>query len=264
MVNMKKMLLALQFLTIFPVRDMGDVSEQEMGNTTVVFPLIGFAEGIVIAVLAALFLKVFPTELTNALLVLALGILNGGLHLDGLSDTFDAIASRGDRDRKLSVMKGSTVGPIGVIAIVMALLLKYVLLNAVFFHSASSVYFSAVISLPILSRWAMVPAAYYSSPARRDGLGRLFIEYTGMKELLTATVTALILILLVCLMNLQISLLMFFLMVAMPALYAFSFGAVWFFDKNFGGMTGDSFGAVNEIAVLVFLLIVVINNAKLS
>lgn len=242
---------------------MGEVSEDEMGNTSAVFPLVGFAEGIVLSLSAAMFLKVFPTELTNALLVLLLVIMNGGLHLDGLSDTFDAVASRGDKGKKLSVMKDSTVGPVGVIAIVMALLLKYVLLNAVFFHSSFSAYLAAVMVMPVLSRWAMVPAAYYSKPARQDGLGRLFIEHTGTKQLIEATVAAVIIILMVCSVSFQFSLFMFYVMFSMPLLYAFSFGAVWFFNKNFGGMTGDSFGAMNELAVLILLILIVANNAKL-
>lgn len=261
---MKKILLAFQFLTIIPMKDMGEVSDREIGSTTSVFPLVGFAEGVVLAFAAALFLKVFPAELTNALLVLILLVMNGGLHLDGLSDTFDALASRGDRAKKLSIMKDSTVGPMGVMAIVMVLLLKYVMLNAVFFHSALSAYFVTLAAMPVLSRWAMVPAAYYSSSARNDGLGRLFIEYSEKRQLISATAAALVLVSLVCTMVMEFKLLLFYVMFAMPVLYAFSFGAVWFFKKNFNGMTGDSFGAVNELAVLVFLLTVVVNNAGLA
>lgn len=261
---MKKILLAFQFLTIIPVKDPGEVSDKEMGNTTVAFPVVGFAEGVVLAFSASLFIKVFPAELTNALLVLILTIMNGGLHLDGLSDTFDALASRGDREKKLLIMKDSTVGPLGVISIVMALLLKYVLLNAVFFQSTAPAYFLTIILMPVLSRWGMVIAAYYSSPARKEGLGRLFIEYTEGRQLLAATAISIVLAALVCTVVSQFLVLMFYLMFAMPAVYAFSFGAVWFFKKNFGGMTGDSFGAINEIAVLIFLLTVVINNAKLA
>lgn len=261
---MKKILLAFQFLTIVPVKDPGEVSDRNMGSTTVLFPLVGLAEGIVLSVSASLFLKVFPTELTNALLVLILAVLNGGLHLDGLSDTFDAVASRADREKKLLIMKDSTVGPMGVIAIVMTLLLKYVLLNAVYFHSVEPAYLAAVISLPVMSRWAMVTAACYSSRARNDGLGRLFVDHTGKRELLQATAAAALFAALACMMNGQYSQLMFYMMFAMPVLFAFSYGAVWFFKKNFGGMTGDSFGAVNELAVLVFLLIVVVNSAKLG
>ncbi|MBI4682817.1 MAG: adenosylcobinamide-GDP ribazoletransferase [Nitrospirae bacterium] len=258
---MKKLLLAFQFLTIIPMQDVGDVSEEEMGKTTAIFPLVGLAEGVVLAFLASLFLKIFPAELTNALLVLILVIMNGGLHLDGLSDTFDAVASRGDQGKKLEIMKDSTVGPMGVIAIVMTLLLKYVLLNAVSFQSTTVVYLMTVLSMPVLSRWAMVTAAFYSGPARKDGLGRLFIEHTGARQFIAATAAVIVLMALVCTMVSQFSLLMFYVMFAMPVLYAFSFGAVWFFRKIFGGMTGDSFGAVNELAVLIFLISAVINNA---
>jgi adenosylcobinamide-GDP ribazoletransferase len=258
------MYLAMQFLTIIPVKDFGEVSDQEVGNTTAVFPLVGLAEGVVLLFFAVIFLKVFPSELTNALLVLLLIIINGGLHLDGLSDTFDALASRGEREKKLSIMRDSTVGPFGVLSIVMAVLLKYVLLNAVYFQSSGPVYYSTVVLMAVLARWSMVPAAYYSGTARKDGLGRLFIEHTGKKELITATVTAAVVVMIVCITGSGLSLLMFYGMFAMPLLYAFSFGAVWFFKRNFGGMTGDSFGAVNELSMLCLLLMVVINNAKLS
>ena len=261
---MKKLLLAFQFLTIIPMQDTGDVSGEEMGKTTAVFPLVGFAEGVVLAFLAALLLKVFPAELTNALLVLVLVIMNGGFHLDGLSDTFDAVASRGDHGTKLEIMKDSTVGPIGVVAIVMTLLLKYVLLNAVSFQSTSVAYLMTVLAMPLLSRWSMVTAAFYSSAARPDGLGRLFIENTGARQLISATVASIVLMALVCIMVSQFSLLMFYIMFAIPVLYAFSFGAVWFFKKMFGGMTGDSFGALNELSTLIFLLSAVINNARLA
>ena len=260
---MKKMLLAFQFLTIVPVKDIGEVSEQDMGSTTVLFPVVGFAEGVLLAFCATVFLEVFPVELTNALLVLILTVMNGGLHLDGLSDTFDAIASRGDIEKKLSIMKDSTVGPMGVIAIVMTLLLKYALLNAVYLQSSFAVYCLAVISTPVLSRWAMVSAAYYSKSARQEGLGRLFIEHTAKKELITATILAIVFMAALSIISVQFSYLMFYVMFAMPVLYAFSFGAVWGFKKLFSGMTGDLFGAVNEIAVLVFLIMVVVNNATL-
>jgi len=49
----------------------------------------------------------------------------------------------------------------------------------------------------------------------------------------------------------------------MPLLFAFSFGAVWFFNRHFDGMNGDSFGAVHETATLLFLIMIVINKANL-
>ena len=255
---MKKIILASQFLTIVPVKDMGEVSPEEMGTTTSFFPLIGFGEGVLLAFFAAVFMELFPAELTSALLVLIMAAMNGGLHLDGLSDTFDALASRGDREKKLLIMKDSTVGPMGVISIVMALLLKYTMLSALSFHAPSEAYYVIIVSMPILSRWAMVIAAFHGRSARKDGLGHLFIEHTGAKQFATASATAVLLTGLVCVTVMQSPLYVFYLMFAMPVLYGFSFMSVLFFNRVFGGMTGDSFGALNETAVLIFLITTII------
>lgn len=256
--TMKKVILASQFLTIVPVKDMGEVSPEEMGSTTAVFPVIGFGEGVLLAFFASLFLEVFPADLTSALLVLMLVIMNGGLHIDGLSDTFDALASGGDREKKLSIMKDSTVGPMGVISIVMLLLLKYTMLNALFFHAPPPAYYATIVSIPILSRWAMVAAAFHGKSAKNDGLGHLFIEHTGTAQLAAASAAAVLLTGLVCLVIMQFPLYIFYLMFAMPVLYGFSFLSVFFFNRIFGGMTGDSFGALNEIALLIFLITTII------
>jgi adenosylcobinamide-GDP ribazoletransferase len=101
----------------------------------------------------------------------------------------------------------------------------------------------------------MVTAIFHCRPARQDGLGRIFIEHTGLKELLLATAFTLLICTLALKMTSGVHLLLFLLMFVLPALYIFSFMAVVFFNKNFGGMTGDSFGAVYEVAVLLFLSI---------
>ncbi len=255
---MKRILLSFQFLTIIPVRDLGEIPEEEVGKSTAFFPLTGLFEGALLLVLAPLFLRFFPSELTNGLLVLVMVVINGGLHLDGLADAFDAIASRGGPEKKRAIMKESTVGAIGVIAIVMALLLKYLLLNALFFDSGIQVYYSTLLLLPVLSRWTMVPAIYHCRPAKQEGLGKMFADHTGRKEVLTATILAVAVSFMALGIMSQWQVLTFHLMFLMPVLYMFAFAAVWFCNKNFGGMTGDTLGAVHEIAVLIILAIMVI------
>jgi len=247
---MKRLLLAFHFLTIIPIREMRDVSEKEIGGASAFFPAVGLFEGILLLVSATFFMKVFPPELTSGLLILLIVIINGGLHLDGLADTFDAIASRGTKDKKLAIMKDSTVGPIGVIAIVFAVLLKFLALNSLFNFSLPTFYFSLFL-MPVLARWTMVTAIFHGKSARQDGLGKVFIEHTGVKELLTATFfTAAIC---AAAFIFQYSHLMLYLIFVVPALYISALFATRFFYKNLGGMTGDTFGAVNEIATLLFL-----------
>ena len=256
---MRKILLAFQFLTIIPVKEMKDVSEKEIGGASAFFPLIGCIQGALFVVSAFLFLKIFPPELANGLLILVIVATSGGLHLDGLADTFDAIALRGDREKKLLVMKDSTIGPIGVIAIVLALLLKFLALNSLFHYSLFTFHYSLFL-MPVFSRWVMVTAIFHGKSARQDGLGKIFIENTKLKELVIATLLAIgcwllvVSFLLSSLFTIHYSLFL----VSIPVLYIFSLVSVWFCNKKFGGMTGDTFGAVSEISEILFLMMAVI------
>lgn len=251
---MKKILLAFQFLTIVPIKDMSEVTDAEVGSATIYFPVIGLLEGMLLSVLAFLFLKVFPGELTSGLLLFAMVVMTGGLHLDGLSDTFDAVAARVDTDKKLAIMKDSTIGPAGVIAIVLVILLKYLLLNTMFFYSSISTYYTGLILMPVFSRCAMVWAIFHCKSARQSGLGKMFIEHTGLKELVIATGITLLICVATFIVISDYQLLSFHLMFILPVLYFFSLSSVWFFNKHFGGMTGDSFGSVYEIAIMLFLI----------
>lgn len=260
-----RFLLAFHFLTIIPLKEMRDVSEKDIGGASAFFPVAGAVQGSLFSISAALFLKIFPVELANGLIVLVIVVTTGGLHLDGLADTFDAIASRGNKEKKLAIMKDSTVGPFGVIAIVLVILLKYLSLNALFLHSTQVTYYSALFLMPVFSRWAMVPAIFHCKSARHDGLGKIFIENTGIKELLIATLLTFILLSAALIVSNEMLNAPFQLSAfapVLPVLYIFCIIAVWFSNKNFGGMTGDTFGAVAEISDLLFLMTVIICSQK--
>ncbi|MBI5740058.1 MAG: adenosylcobinamide-GDP ribazoletransferase [Nitrospirae bacterium] len=257
-----RFLLAFQFLTIIPVRRMDNLSDEDVGGASAFFPAAGAAQGALLVMSAAVFTKVFPAGPANGLVLLVMVIISGGLHLDGLADTFDAIASRKGMEKKLEIMKDSSVGAFGVIAIVLALLLKFLLLNALLLDASKVTYYSALFLMPVFSRWAMVPAIFHGKSARRDGLGRVFAEYTGKKELMMASLFTVISVACIALLLNALtaghSLLVTRYLLLIPALYIFSALAVWFSNRNFGGMTGDTFGAVSEISELIFLTSVVL------
>jgi adenosylcobinamide-GDP ribazoletransferase len=69
---------------------------------------------------ASLVAAVFSTVLTV--------LLTGALHEDGLSDVADGLGGAHERERALEIMKDSHVGAFGVLALVLALLLKVALL----------------------------------------------------------------------------------------------------------------------------------------
>src|SRR3712207_2582769 len=87
-------------------------------------PLVGLVVGAVAAGVAVLGDR-YVSPLTGAVLgVAVLAVLTRGLHLDGLADTADGLGPLRDRQRALQVMRQGDVGPFGVAAMVLVLLLQ--------------------------------------------------------------------------------------------------------------------------------------------
>jgi adenosylcobinamide-GDP ribazoletransferase len=255
---MKQLILAFQFLTIIPLCVKVDISGKDITRSSAFFPIVGAFQGLLAVCAALLLMKLFPSEIVSGLVILTLIITNGGLHLDGLADTFDAFAAMGDKEKKLSIMKDSTIGPIGVIAVFFALLLKFLSLNNLSYLSLFTFYFSLFL-MPVLSKWAMVISMFRGKPAREDGLGRIFINRIGFKEI---AVSSLILLILLILPQILFSIYIpnsrhVFYAVLLVTTYFFCRLWVNFCNKKFGGLTGDTLGAISEITEIIFLLMVI-------
>lgn len=254
-------LFALQFLTIIPVRIKADFSEEEIPRSMVFFPAVGAVQGCLAAGVAFLAIQMFTPEITGALVVLALILSNGGFHLDGLADTFDALAVKSsgereaDRAKRLDVMKDSATGPIGVAAITLVLLLKCLLVSDIIAGTDSATRYAFLFLFPVFTKWAMVPAAYHGAEARIDGLGRLFIEKIQRRDLVySAVITLLLSLVAIGILSPTSAAGVAFLFLLFAVLYIFSCAAVKFCGMRFGGITGDSLGAISEIAEIIFLM----------
>ncbi len=264
---MKKILLAFQFLTIIPLRVRSDISEKELSRSASFFPLVGAFQGLLAVVSAALLLKVFSAEIVSALIVLILIISNGGFHLDGLADTFDALSVKSsgdkavDREKRLSAMKDSSTGAIGVIAIVSVIMLKFLFINNLFSISSIITASSLLFLMPVFSKWVMIPAMYYGVSARQDGLGKIFLDNIRANAVIFSSLLTIIFCLLITELHLHKlygtkPIALFFILVF--ALYIFSFLSVKFCEKKFGGLTGDTLGAISEISEILFLMVVTV------
>jgi adenosylcobinamide-GDP ribazoletransferase len=234
-------LAAVQFLTVIPLHR--DVTQKELGRSLVYFPLVGLGIGAVLFGLDRLFILFLPAAVGSALLLVVLVLLTGANHLDGFIDTCDGMVAGRSPQERLDIMCDSRVGGFGVVGACCLLLVKYV--SLLFLPGAYRM--AGLLLMPVLGRWAMVYAIFAYPSARKTGMGQTFKEQTDRWKMIIATLIAI-----------AIS-------VALMKLWGFALmAAIWlnvlvlasFLKGRLGGLTGDTYGALNEV-VEVFVLILV-------
>lgn len=245
-VVLRTFLFAWQFLTAIPLsRSTHDAKPEELAASMSWYPFVGGLLGALL-VAADLFLgRVFSAEVTSMLLMLVLIVLTRGLHQDGLADMVDGLAGGRTAQARLVIMRDARVGAIGATGLFLALGLRYVGLNAL----PASEHIALLIGMPVVGRWAMVVGAFHVTYARSEGgLAQPFLAHLSWQHVSFATVTAGIMLTL--------------LLGPWPALCCLLIGTVFvrlstvWFHRMFGGVTGDLLGATNEVAEILFILIV--------
>lgn len=235
------------------------INEDALVESSSVFVVVGVIQGISLVAADYAAGKVFNHDLAAGIILLVLVLSNGGFHLDGLADTFDALAARGDKEKKLSVMKDGRVGPIGVTAIFFVLLFKFLALNNLSAFP-SYLFYSSLLLMPIFSKWSMVISMFHGAPAKKEGIGKIFIGRVGVKQFAVSTLLLLFLFFIVpeavsggrAYGGQYISY-----AISMISIYLFCRISISFFEKKFNGLTGDTLGAISEITEVLFLFMVI-------
>jgi adenosylcobinamide-GDP ribazoletransferase len=115
------LMTGLGFFTRLPVRP-GDMALSEAAR---LFSVIGALIGLGATLIYVLGLWIGLSSLMSAILAIAAtALVTGALHEDGLADFADMLGVRGDRLRKLSVMRDSTIGSYGTLALIFISLMK--------------------------------------------------------------------------------------------------------------------------------------------
>ncbi len=240
-------LAAIQFLTSIPIPLKRELTPAQLGRATAWFPVVGLIIGLVLAGLNWLLLLILPAAVVNGLLIAALVILTGAMHLDGLADTCDGIAGHKTTEERWKVMRDSRTGAFGVVGIVLVLLVKYISLNNI-----PPVFMTAtLIFMPVVSRWAMVYAIYAFRYARPSGLGTAYKQATRWPQLTAATIITLaVAFALFPLFSLAGLIFIFGALVVATSL-------AFYLKHKFAGLTGDTYGAIDEVAEVITLLIAI-------
>jgi len=190
--------------------------------------------------------------LSTVLLIVAMVLINGALHLDGFIDTCDGLAGNKPAEERLRVMKDSRVGAFGVIGAALLILVKYVSLDSL---TLEKVFGSTLILMPVVARWAMVYAIVANPYVRPDGLGSILKKYATWTKFAVATI---ILIALVIGLGALLKIPFFYLVgpAAVAGVWLITVAWSWYLRKKLGGLTGDSYGAICEVAEVSFLIII--------
>ncbi len=240
---MKRFLVALQLLTILPVRIGREIREEDFGKSLLYFPIIGVLIGLVLSATAFTF-GFLSHLIAGVVVIIVSAIITGGIHLDGFADTCDGFYGDKPKEKILEIMRDSRIGVMGVTGIVSLLLLKFVLIVSI----PPKILWQSLIMMTAFARWSQVLACYISGYAREEGKARHFIEYAGGKELLAGSFFTAALFL--SLMRLGGAIVLI-----APLLSTFLF--ICYAKRKIGGMTGDTIGATSEIAEIAVLLSIV-------
>jgi adenosylcobinamide-GDP ribazoletransferase len=258
-------LLALQFLTVVPVRPTvarasasGHAAQPgaawpdalDMGRALPWFPLVGALLGAGIAALDWALAPIVSRSVRDVIAIAALLLTTGLLHFDGFVDCCDALLGTRSEERRLEILRDSRVGAYGVGGGALLLLARYATLESL----SPALWAVAVIAAIISGRWAMVWLVTLFPYRRAHGAGAGF-RASGARLIGASGVALTLLAALVALApwgTLPQRALTFALLGA-SGLGVALLWALWASRRLGGGLTGDTYGAANELVEVAIM-----------
>jgi adenosylcobinamide-GDP ribazoletransferase len=232
--------VAFQFLTRLPVPPL-TFAPDGLARSVKFFPLVGLVIGSGAALLQKVVGPHLGRPLSAVVVVLYLVLITGCLHEDGLADVADSLGGR-TAEQRLTILRDSRIGAYGAAALVFSLLSRAVLVAGLPME-----HFTAyLISAHVLCRWSTLPLSYYLPPAREsEGQGARIAKLTSTPSLIIGSIFTIVTVVVV-LRRAAIAPLLS--AIAIPMLSSF------FYMRKFGGITGDCFGATNQLTEIAVYL----------
>lgn len=232
---------AFTFMTRFPlVARWSSGRADDLAASARFFPMVGYAVGGIAAAVLYYGANVFSLPIAALLAVIVLPVLTGAFHEDGLGDTADGLGGAFETQRKLEIMRDSRIGTYGTIALIGLFFMRWQL----FLEIPVKAIFLSLISAHVIARWSTVLLGWMMPYVREGASNKPVAEGMRLKELIIATVFAL----LWCATEWQLHL------ASMLVAVLISCVAAAGFRRQIGGVTGDTLGAANiavEIGVLM-------------
>lgn len=234
-------LTAVNFLTTLPWLSHRDVTAADVARSFSYFPLVGAVLGLAAAVLDMAARQLFGITTTSVLVLALLVVVTGALHLDGFIDSCDGLFGGREPGRRLEIMRDSRIGSFGAVAVCMLLIAKFAALVSLPIAWRLPV----LVVFPALGRWAMVYATVAFPAGRRDGLGNSMKAELSRSQLLIATLL---------MIAIAVAALGARGLIALVIVAIVTYLVARLILRKIPGLTGDSYGAINEVAEIVILL----------
>lgn len=233
----------LQFLTTITVNK-NAYYDGDISDGIIFFPIVGAILGAIEFGICYLLKKIgLDTSIIAIVVVLCGVLLTGGLHVDGLGDTFDGIFSYRDVPRVLGIMKDSRLGTNGMLSILFSVLIKVKILEMLILKKE----YLFILFMPVFARLLAVFLTYKTKSARKNGMGEMFIGKGQLKSLIFDSFLVIFI--------------SSFLMGIVPTIYVvvsqafFLFIFKKFMYKRIGGLTGDTLGCAIELSEILVLAV---------
>jgi len=233
----------IAFLTILPV-DMDPECLGDAAKFMYLFPLIGAFIGLLAGLFAFLLLPIFHSLVAGILTLGFLLMVTGLHHTDGLLDFGDGLMCQGSPEKKIEAMHDQRMGAGGLALGLVTLLTTASSIGAI----DSNIILQVLVVSEVSAKLAMVCEAWLGKSAY-TGMNIHFIEAMHGRHKHLRLAAALIISVIIAIPLLQLlGLLCLAVGIVTSSLMA------WISNKQFKGVTGDVFGATNDLARMSSLL----------
>lgn len=237
---MRELLVAFQFLSIFPAVIRRPFTEKELGRSVGYFPLVGLSIGVVLFVVMNGITNFFSIQVSAAVVLVLWVVITRAIHLDGFLDTCDGLFGGDTPEKRLLIMRDSRVG---AFALVGGGVLLITMFSAI---ESSKNMVGSLLLAPVFGRWALSFALVAFPYARPEGMGQALKNNSHWPQWLLASLTTLIIAWFV---GKWLGLIVFGLVLIISLLW------LRYVLRLIPGLTGDIYGAtcvLVETFVLIF------------
>lgn len=239
-------LAAVQFLTRIPLPRL-PYDPGSLSRSVKFFPVVGLIVGSAAALLHLLIAPHLPRLVTALLVIVFLAAITGCLHEDGLADTADGFGGGTSREQILVILKDSRIGSYGGVALMLSVMARVLLLASLPLAQVGQY----LIVAHVLCRWTTLPLSCYLAPARSQqdaagaGQGARIARLTTRGTLIVGSLFTFAACVALLRTHAAAAIIATILVTLISGLY---------YQRRIGGVTGDCFGATNQIAEIAVYL----------